>query len=124
MVRVCRPGGRVAVVDVYVTSAEQAAAYDQVERLRDPSHVSALALDRLQGMFAEQRLADVRTIFYRLEMDLEELLASSCPQAGAQERIRAIFAADLAENRLGMNAQLVAGRIRFSFPVAIVRGVK
>ena len=35
MVRVCRPGGRVVVCDVYTTTADQAAEYDRLERLRD-----------------------------------------------------------------------------------------
>ena len=39
MVRVCAPGGRVVVADVYTTGDDQAAAYDAMERLRDPSHV-------------------------------------------------------------------------------------
>jgi ubiquinone/menaquinone biosynthesis C-methylase UbiE len=34
MVRVCRPGGRVAVIDVFTSSPEQAEAYNQVEKLR------------------------------------------------------------------------------------------
>lgn len=42
MVRVTEPGGRVVVVDVYTSGPDQAAAYDHVERLRDPSHVRAL----------------------------------------------------------------------------------
>src|SRR5262249_24945100 len=41
MVRVCRPGGRVAVIDVFTSSPEQAEAYNHVEKLRDPSHVRA-----------------------------------------------------------------------------------
>src|SRR5207249_3389079 len=42
MARVCAPGGRVTVCDVFTTSAEQAAGYDRLERLRDPSHTRAL----------------------------------------------------------------------------------
>ena len=44
MVRVCSPGGRVAVVDVFTSSPEQAEAFNRMERLRDPSHVRALSL--------------------------------------------------------------------------------
>ena len=41
MVRVCRPGGRVTVCDVFTTSPEQCEAYDRLERYRDPSHTRA-----------------------------------------------------------------------------------
>src|SRR2546421_8510183 len=45
MVRVCSPGGRVVVVDVFTSGPEQAEAYNRLEKLRDPSHVRALALE-------------------------------------------------------------------------------
>ena len=41
MVRVCKTAGRVVVIDVFMTTTEQAHAYNQMEKLRDPSHVSA-----------------------------------------------------------------------------------
>jgi SAM-dependent methyltransferase len=36
MVRVCKPGGRVTVCDVFTTSAEQEELYDRLERHREP----------------------------------------------------------------------------------------
>ena len=56
MVRVCRPGGRVTVCDVFATSPEQGEAFDQMERYRDPSHTRALQRVELDGLFS--RLAD------------------------------------------------------------------
>src|SRR5690348_16103584 len=52
MVRVCAPGGRVVVVDT-CASAEpaKAAEFNRLELLRDPSHVRALPLAELQGLF-------------------------------------------------------------------------
>ena len=95
MVRVTRPGGRVVVVDVYTSSPEQAEAYDHVERLRDPSHVRALGLDELTGLFRDAGLRDVATTRYGLDMELERLLAASFPEPGAAEEVRRLFAADL-----------------------------
>ena len=53
MVRVCRPGGRVCVADVYVTSDSQDEAYNRVELLRDPSHVRALRIEEYKTMFTK-----------------------------------------------------------------------
>ena len=40
MVRVCRPGGRVVVMDLAASTDPRIAdRQDQIERLRDPSHV-------------------------------------------------------------------------------------
>jgi SAM-dependent methyltransferase len=73
MVRVCQPGGRVAVIDVFTSSPEQAEAYNRVEKLRDPSHVRALSLGELTGLCQGSGLRDVRTAFYKLDVPLEEL---------------------------------------------------
>src|SRR5438045_9782558 len=52
MVRVSAPGGRVLVVDTYVSEdPSQAAAFNRLEKLRDPSHARSLSLAELKGMF-------------------------------------------------------------------------
>jgi ubiquinone/menaquinone biosynthesis C-methylase UbiE len=50
MVRVCRPGGKVAVEDMFASEQpDRAAYYNHWERLRDPSHVMALPVRQLVG---------------------------------------------------------------------------
>jgi ubiquinone/menaquinone biosynthesis C-methylase UbiE len=122
MVRVCKPEGRIAVVDVFTRNPEQAEAYNHVERLRDPSHVRALLLEELTGLFREAGLRDVRTGFYKLEVKLEDLLANSFPNPGDADRIRDIFEEDLGVDRLGVGAYRNEGEIRFAFPVVVVVG--
>jgi ubiquinone/menaquinone biosynthesis C-methylase UbiE len=122
MVRVCRPGGRVAVIDVFTSSPEQAEAYNRVERLRDPSHVRALPLEELTGLCHDAGLRDIRTGFYKLDVPLEELLARSFPNAGDADRIRQTFAGDIGVDRLGVGAHRRDGAIHFAFPIVGVAG--
>lgn len=124
MVRVCGPGGRVVVVDVYSVSLEQAEAYDHVEKLRDPSHVRALGLDEFEGLFEAAGLESTTITFDKLGVDLEELLAASFPNPGDADEIRRIFTQDLGVDRLGVGAHPVDGRIRFSFPLVILAARK
>jgi ubiquinone/menaquinone biosynthesis C-methylase UbiE len=124
MARVCRPGGRVTVADVFTRSAEQAAAYDRLERWRDPSHTHALRLDELDGLFAAAGLADVRKVFYRYEVQVEELLARSFPVPGGAEEFRRAVEGDIGQDLLGIGATRRDGALRFAFPVVIISGVR
>jgi SAM-dependent methyltransferase len=124
MVRVCRPGGRVAVTDVFSSSPAQGAAYDAVEKLRDPSHVRALPLAELTELFVTAELTVVETAYYKLEVDLEDLLTATGTEPANAALVRQTFANDLGRDQLGTGAFERDGRIRFSFPVVIVAGTK
>ncbi len=124
MVRVCQAGGRVVVIDVFTSSPEQAKAYNRVEKLRDPSHVRALSLDELTGLFQDAGLGAVQIAFYKLEMQLGSLLARSFPNPGDADRIRQIFADDIGLDRLGVGVHRRDEALHFAFPVVVVAGEK
>jgi SAM-dependent methyltransferase len=124
MLRVCRPGGRVVVCDVYTTTPEQAAEYDRLERLRDPSHVRALRLEELRALMADAKLDDRAEAFARLSMKLDRLLAGSFPVPGGADEIRGAFAADVGRDSLGLGVREEEGGIAFEFPVVVLDGTK
>ncbi len=55
MKRVCKPGGKIVVADMAPQPAK-ADALNAAELLRDPSHVRALPVDELRGLFAAGRI--------------------------------------------------------------------
>lgn len=124
MVRVCRPGGRVVVADVFTTSDAQGEKYDRMEKLRDPSHVRALQLDELRRRFVAAGAPPIRTDFYRFEADLEKLLEATCTGAVEAEQVRQLVSADVGKDEMGIAAHRVDGRLRFSFPVVVMAGKK
>lgn len=124
MVRVCHPGGRVAVVDVFMSTPEQSEAYDRIEKLRDPSHTRALLLTELTGMFHDAGLREMKTAFYKLDVELEKLLTASCTKPDDAQEVRKLFEDDLGVDRLGVGAHLRDGKIHFAFPIVVMAGQK
>jgi SAM-dependent methyltransferase len=119
MRRICAPGGRVLVVDS-APDRSKADAFNHMERLRDPSHVRAMPPEELTDLFRAVGLPAPRTTSYRLEGELDGLLARSFPGPGDAEKIRHLFQASLADDGLGMATRLVADRIHFGYPIAVL----
>jgi len=123
MHRVCKRNGVLMVVDVAIPS-EKRAAYDHLEKLRDPSHTSACTPEELLGMAERLKLARVTTHWYRLAMELERQLAASFPRPGDDETIRALLRNDIGQDHLGMGAHWVGAEIHFAYPTLILVGRK
>jgi len=123
MLRVCKPGGTILIADV-VQRPENASAYDELELLRDPSHVHALTFSEMESIIVQSGLLDVRTQRYRVDGDVESQLRASFPNPGDEEKIRELFKADLDSDRLGINVRMSGGRIHFSVPILVVVGQK
>ena len=119
MKRVCAPGGRVVVADS-APAHDKADAFNAMEKLRDPSHVRALPPEELKDLFRGHGLAEPRHTTYRLESDLESLLARSFPNPGDDDKIRDLFRASLADDALGINTRQEGHLIVYGFPVAVL----
>ena len=119
MRRVCRGGGRVVVADS-APELGKADAFNRMERLRDPSHVRALSPEELVELFAAAGLPEPLLHRDLLPYELESLLARSFPKDGDADRIRQLFDESLQSDCLGVTAIREDGKIRFSFPTAIV----
>jgi SAM-dependent methyltransferase len=124
MVRVCRPGGRVVVADVYTSSPQQAAEYDRLEKLRDPSHAHALVLDEFRRVVRASGLADVSEAFNRLPLAVDDLLASSFPTPGGADEFRRAGAEDVGTDRSGLGFHERDGRLFVSFPSVVIGGTR
>jgi len=119
MRRVCAPGGTVMVIDS-APVPEKAAAFNAMERLRDPSHTRALPVGEHLALFVNASLGEPRQTFYRLEGELEGLLSRSFPKPGDADRIRELFRGSLADDALDIQARRVGQQIHYGFPVAVI----
>ena len=125
MVRVCRPGGTIMLIDV-APRAEVREAYDDLEKMRDPSHTRALTEPEFERLGAAGGLSLIEKRRCELPSDVAGLLATSFPPPGGAEAFQAAVEADLeaGQDALGIQAFRDGDAIRFNFAVLLVSWAK
>ncbi|ABF39803.1 UbiE/COQ5 methyltransferase [Candidatus Koribacter versatilis Ellin345] len=118
MKRVCKSGGRILVVDT-APAREKADAFNQMEKLRDNSHVRALPVEEMVAVFESAGLAEPKVETLRMAGDLNSLLARSLCQPGDEERCRCLYEESLGEDRIDMQPRREGDNILYAFPVAL-----
>lgn len=123
MIRVCEPGGRVMVMDTAPESSK-ADAYNLMEKLRDPSHVRAMPAQELLQIARNAGLTCVKTVFGKVEFELEKALAASFPNPGDEGKLRQIFLENLMTDAMGMGVHKRGDEIHYHYPTIIIVGLK
>jgi SAM-dependent methyltransferase len=117
MARVCAPGGRLVICDLAIDS-EAVAAFNAIERLRDPSHVRAFAEAELVELIAETRAFGGPEVGHAaVELELEAHLGRSFPVDG--DAVRAAILASVEDDALGIRARRAHGNVEYSYPAAV-----
>jgi ubiquinone/menaquinone biosynthesis C-methylase UbiE len=121
MMRVCKPGGVLLVVDV-APSPDAQEHFNHWEVLRDPSHTCALTELEMRSLGENAGLHLMRQANFHMQMDLEGLLGSSFPKPGNAEKIRALFEEDIRKrtDALGVSASRDNGVVRLTYPIAVM----
>src|SRR5436190_16508628 len=110
MVRVCRPGGRVAIVDLVAADPALAERHDRLETMRDPSHTHALAAGELKELLEEAGATVVHETLHDQALPVSRWLAQAQTPVETGEAIRADLQAELEGGEpTGMRPQLLDG---------------
>jgi len=123
MKRVCIPGGKIMIIDV-TPDKDKVEAYNNVEKLRDSSHVKALTFSELENMMKDIGLINLKVAHQDLEMELDNILQSSFPNPDDIQKIKNLFEEDITKNNLGMKSHLKNNKIYFYFPITMIMGIK
>jgi ubiquinone/menaquinone biosynthesis C-methylase UbiE len=125
MIRVCAPGGRIVVVDMYCSEdAAKADRWNLLEKLRDPSHVRCLPLSELTAMFSHAGLPAPRATFYELRDTVKALLGRSFPNAGDDVKVTRMFSDSIHDDSLGLDVEFRDGELHYAYPTAILSAAR
>ncbi len=125
MVRVCRPGGVVAVCDICTSEdPRKAERFNELERLNDPTHVRGLPLSEHLALFERTGLGEPTIARYKLDFvvsRMQQALGHTAEHArGAEERVRAAIREDMLDTESRMDGDETI----FSYPIAVLCGRK
>jgi ubiquinone/menaquinone biosynthesis C-methylase UbiE len=125
MMRVCRTGGRLVLCDaVASTDPSKAAAFNEMERLRDPSTVEFRTLVFFADLFRKSGMPMPKLSFYQVPIEMEALLKTSFPAGNGRDSVRKLLCDAIAEDRMGINLRKHGDTVRFEYPAAILVSIK
>lgn len=121
MVRVCKPGGTISVVDICVSEdADKAARFNDLERLHDPTHVRAMSLTEHLRNLREVGLPAPTVAHYKLDFQLSRLLHALGSRHEDAARAEAMLRESIATDSLGTDSRVENGELIFSYPIAVL----
>jgi SAM-dependent methyltransferase len=125
MVRVARAGGRIVLCDAYASDdPAKAAAFNAMERFRDPSTVEFRPLAFLRGLFAVLGLPEPEVRFYQVPAERERVVAMAFPVGGDRAGLRAMLDAAVEGDTMGVGARWDGETMRFAYPAAVLVAAK
>jgi ubiquinone/menaquinone biosynthesis C-methylase UbiE len=123
MARVCRAGGVVLVCDAIASDDKaKAAAFNEMERHRDPSTVEFLTLRALRDLFAAADLPPPLETAFQVPDEAATAVTRSFPDDAA--KVLHMFEAAVEGDGMGLNTRREGDRILFAYPCVILTAVK
>jgi len=119
MKRVC--GESIVLVDgVSSQDCEKSRFHNEIEKMRDPSHVRIYALSQIQKMFLDIG-AEIKDIsHWDIPQDFEEWMKRAGTDEAKTGTVRRLMMESLADDSTGLRVRLENGRLGFAYDTIIL----
>jgi SAM-dependent methyltransferase len=125
MRRVCRPGGRIVLCDALASDDPvKAAAFNRMERHRDPSTVEFRPLSFLLRLFAQAHLPEPSIVGLQVPAEREQMIARSFPAGDDRALLRRMIDESVDGDAMGLNARRVNESVQLAYPSVILVAAK
>lgn len=125
MVRVLKPNGKLVLIDMGATDEQLRPVQDELETLRDPSHVKNLSTAEMQALFAKHGLKLLENETTLLPQALDSWMELTATPSDIQEHIRHRFQLDLdGGEKTGFYPYLKEGKLYFNQRWVLMIGCK
>ena len=114
MLRVCRPGGVIAAIDMVVVEDDCKDVFNELERRRDPAHTNALTRSELIGAVMGLGASVEHTATWENVLEPEAWFAQTGTASEDIDVVTRAWKEELAGGRrTGMDPRVVDGRLEF-----------
>ena len=126
MVRVCKPGHRIAVIDLIAPENKRLAGiYNRLERLRDPSHTLALSKKQMAKLLSDAGIVIETVEIRNIEVDFQRWVQMTETKPETIEILREELLKDLNDgSKTGMRPFMKHGDLKFLQVWSVIIGMK
>jgi hypothetical protein len=126
MVRVCKQNHRVGIVDLLSPEDEKVAEiYNNLERLRDPSHTVALSKKQIEQILAEAGIAVEKIETRDVEVDFQRWVQMTGINSRTIQLLEEKLMADIDDGvKTGMRPFMQNGNLKFLQTWSVIIGAK
>jgi ubiquinone/menaquinone biosynthesis C-methylase UbiE len=126
MVRVCKPDHRIGIIDLLAPEEERfTVIYNDLERLRDPSHATALSKKQMGKLLTEAGIAEETIAIRDVEVDFQRWVEMTETKPETVELLKQVLMKEISDGpKTGMRPFLHAGNLKFLQVWSVMVGTK
>ena len=126
MTRVCKPDHRIAIIDLLAPENEEIAkTYNDLERLRDPSHIMAPSQTQMSKLFADAGIAIEKVETRDVEVDFQRWVQMAGTKVASVKVLKEQLMKDINEgSETGMRPFIINDSLKFLQVWSIIIGMK